>query len=152
MARGSTGLFLGLSQRVRAPRERVFDLLTMPDELARWWGPRGFTTPEVSVELRVGGRYRLTMQPPDGAVFHLAGEYVEIDRPNRLGYTFDWEEPDPDDRTTVVHLALDDIDGATVVSLSQGEFATPARLDLHRNGWTGALQKLADVAESLAAG
>jgi uncharacterized protein YndB with AHSA1/START domain len=124
----------------------VFDLLTVPHELARWWGPRDVTNPEVSLDLRVGGRYRITMQPPDAAAFHLTGEFVEIDRPSWLRYTFVWEEPDPDDRTTVVDLMLDDLDGATMVSLTQGDFATVARLSLHQDGWTEALETLAGLA------
>ncbi len=43
------GLTLELSCVVEAPRERVFDLLTKPDELVKWWGPQGFTTPEAEV-------------------------------------------------------------------------------------------------------
>jgi uncharacterized protein YndB with AHSA1/START domain len=148
MGTSAKGLILRSSQRVEAPRERVFALLTVPHELAKWWGPRGFTNPEVSLDLRVGGRYRITMQPLDGAAFHLTGEFVEIDRPRRLRYTFDWEEPDPDDRTTVVDLMLDDLDGATKVSLIHGEFATAARLNLHQVGWTETLEKLAALAGS----
>lgn len=147
---GSEGgaLVLRLSRHVGAPRERVFALLTVPHEVARWWGPRGFTVREVSSELRVGGRYRITMQPPDGAEFHLTGEFVEIEDPSRLRYTFRWEEPDPDDRVTVVDLVLNDLDGTTGVSLVQGDFATAARLDLHQDGWSDSLEKLAALAES----
>jgi uncharacterized protein YndB with AHSA1/START domain len=88
------------------------------------------------------------MQPPEGAAFHLAGEFVGIDRPSWLRYTFGWEEPDPDDRTTVVDLMLDDLGGVTMVSLIQGDFATAARFDLHEGGWTESLEKLAGLAES----
>ena len=148
MESAEQGLVLRLNQQVRAPRDRVFTLLTVPEELARWWGPHGFTVAEVNLELRVGGPYRITMQPPDGAEFHLSGEFVAIDDPSELGYTFRWEEPDPDDRTTVVHLVLDDVDGATMVSLTQTGFATAARLELHHDGWSDSLEKLAAVAES----
>ena len=85
-----------------APRERIFRSLTEPAELAKWWGPQGFTTPEIDLDLRVGGHYRFGMQPADGDLFHLSGEYLEIHPPSRLVYTFRWEEPDPDDRGTVV--------------------------------------------------
>ncbi|HKE52460.1 MAG TPA: SRPBCC domain-containing protein, partial [Actinomycetes bacterium] len=77
-------------------------MLTEPVELAKWWGPRGFTTPEIELDLSVGGGYRFGMQPPQGELFHLTGEYFEIDRPSRLVYTFGWEEPTPDDHETVV--------------------------------------------------
>ncbi len=126
--------------------DRGFQLLTDPQELARWWGPRGFTTPEIEIDLRVGGRYRFGMQPPEGDLFHLTGEFVEIDPPRHLRYTFTWEEPDPDDRETQVDISLEALDGGTRLVLHQAAFRTEARLELHRNGWTDAFQKLRDLA------
>jgi uncharacterized protein YndB with AHSA1/START domain len=142
------GLVLKLKHMVDSPRERIFNLLTEPAELAKWWGPHGFTTPEVALDLSVGGRYRFTMQPPEGEAFHLSGEFIEIDPPTRLVYTFRWDEPDPDDRETVVVLSLAPVGDATEVSLSQGEFATDERLALHRNGWADSLEKLGKVIET----
>jgi uncharacterized protein YndB with AHSA1/START domain len=105
----------------------------------------------IDLDLRVGGRYRFAMQPPDGDLFYLAGEFLEIDSPRRLVYTFYWEEPDPDDRETVVSLSLHDRGDATDLSLSQGEFATEARLALHRAGWMDSLDSMAELVESGAA-
>lgn len=139
---GTGRLVLELTCVVEAPPERVFRALTEPTWLQRWWGPAGFTTPEVELDLKVGGRYRFGMQPPEGELFHLAGEFLDIEQPNRLVYTFRWEEPDPDDRETVVTLSLGLAGDSTEVSLSQGDFATEARLALHRNGWTDSFEKL----------
>jgi uncharacterized protein YndB with AHSA1/START domain len=135
-------LVLRLECVLQAPRQRIFSMLTEPAELATWWGPRGFTTPEIVLDLAVGGGYRFTMQPPDGDVFHLAGQFRDIDPPSRLAYTFRWEEPDPDDRETVVRLSLSAVGESTKLSLWQGEFATGPRLALHRRGWTESLDKL----------
>jgi uncharacterized protein YndB with AHSA1/START domain len=139
------GLVLELHRVFHAPSERIFALLTEPAELTKWWGPHGFTTPEIELELSVGAGYRYTMQPPSGDAFHLSGEFLDIDRPQRLAYTFRWEEPDPDDRETVVILSLHAVGQATEVSLSQGEFATKERLALHRSGWTNSFEKLSDA-------
>jgi uncharacterized protein YndB with AHSA1/START domain len=138
---------LDLTCLLAATPERVFALLTDPSELGRWWGPHGFTTPEIDVDLRVGGHYRLGMQPPEGDLFHLSGEYVEIDRPRRLASTFNWDEPDPDDRETLVELTLEPVVNGTStrLTLRQAAFATEARLALHRAGWTDALDKLRDL-------
>lgn len=144
MALPTGGLFLELRDVLDAPRERVFGALTVPAALAGWWGPHGFTTPVAELEGRVGGRYRFRMQPPEGEAFHLSGEFLEFDPPSRLAYTFRWEEPDPDDRETVVMLSLDAVGDGTEVSLRQGEFATEARLALHRDGWTDSFAKLRD--------
>lgn len=141
-------MVLELTFSLDAPRERVFRTLTEPAALAKWWGPAGFTTPEIELDLRAGGSYLFGMQPPDAELFHLAGEFIEIDPPRLLAYTFRWEEPDPDDQETIVRLSLDDIGDATSVSLSQGEFATEARLELHRNGWTDSFVKLRQLIES----
>jgi uncharacterized protein YndB with AHSA1/START domain len=67
--------------------------------------------------------------------------------PRERIYSFRYDEPDPDDRETVVTLSLDDVAGASEVSLSQGEFATKARLALHRSGWTDSLGKLRELIE-----
>jgi uncharacterized protein YndB with AHSA1/START domain len=144
---GGGGLVLDLACVLHAARARVFRALIDPRELPRWWGPHGFTTPEMERDPVVGGRYRLTMQPPEGGAFHLSGQFLEIDPPRRLVFTFRWDEPDPDDRETVAVLALDDDGEATRLSLSQGEFATEARLDLHRAGWADSLERLRALVE-----
>jgi uncharacterized protein YndB with AHSA1/START domain len=145
MDKRADGLVLQLKRVLAAPPERIFRMLTEPADLAKWWGPRGFTTPGIDLDLRVGGRYRFAMQPPDGDLFHLSGEFLDIEPPSRLIYTFRWEEPDADDRETVVTVLLGDVEGATQVSLSQGMFATEARLALHRSGWTDSLEKLGEL-------
>lgn len=138
----AAGYTLRLERMFDAPIERVFAAFTDPTELPRWWGPHGFTTPGIDLELRAGGSYRLTMQPPDGEAFHLSGDFLDVQRPSRLCFTFNWEEPDPDDCETVVVLSLESTEGTTRVLLSQGEFATAGRLDLHRGGWADSFEKL----------
>jgi uncharacterized protein YndB with AHSA1/START domain len=147
--KGNRGIFVLEQARVfEAPVERVFELLTDPTELTKWWGPHGFSTPKVQIDLRVGGSYRFTMKPPEGEAFHLSGEFLEIQAPSGLRFTFGWDEPVPDDRETVVELALDSLGGRTKVTLTQGEFATAERLELHRGGWADSFDKLNAVLEA----
>ena len=64
-----------------APRERVFRAWTDPDEVAEWYGPEHFDTPRerIHIDLRVGGRYELTMvQRDNGAEFAIGYEIVEL--------------------------------------------------------------------------
>ena len=142
MSERPAGLTLTLRATLAAPRDTVFRALTEAAELATWWGPHGFTTLVTELDLTVGGRYRFSMQPPDGDRFGLAGEFLEIVVPRRLVFTFRWEEPTPDDRDTVVTLSLGAECESTTVNLTQGEFATEERLALHRNGWTDSFEKL----------
>ncbi|MEV2215039.1 SRPBCC domain-containing protein [Streptomyces sp. NPDC050997] len=142
-------LRLHLQRVLPAPRPVVFRALTEPQELAKWWGPDGFTTPRVESDLRPGGGYRIAMQPPEGALFYLVGEFLEVDPPERLSYTFRWEDPDPDDRETVVTLSLQDIGGASAeLVCDQGDFATEPRQALHEEGWTQGLNKLEELMSS----
>ena len=136
------GLTLHLERVLSAPRLRVFEACTEPELLAEWWGPRGFTAPGIDLDLRVGGRYRIAMQPPEGELFYLTGEFREVDRPSRLSYTFRWEEPDPDDQETVVTLSFRERGDSTELTLDQGSFATEGRYELHHAGWTDGLERL----------
>jgi len=136
-------LTLHLERRLQGPRPLVFDACTRPELLAKWWGPKDFTSPSLELDLRVGGSYRIAMQPPEGDLFYLTGEYVEVDPPGRLAYTFRWEDPDPDDQETVVTITLSEAAGnSTEFVLDQCPFATQARYDLHHAGWTDGLERL----------
>jgi uncharacterized protein YndB with AHSA1/START domain len=144
----SGGLTLRLHRELPAPRAVVFGACVEADDLAQWWGPHGFTTPHIELDLRVGGGYRFGMQPPDGELFHLSGEFREIEPPARLVYTFRWEEPDPDDRETVVTMSLSDRGESTEVVVVQSGFATEARRALHVDGWTDSLDRLQELMSS----
>jgi uncharacterized protein YndB with AHSA1/START domain len=138
----SNELMLELERAIPATRPRVFAAFTDPGELVKWWGPEGFTVPSLDFDARVGERYRIEMQPPEGDRFYLTGEFREIDPPARLAYTFLWEDPDPDDVETVAALSFRDLGEATEVGLTQGPFKTEARLALHRDGWTDSFVRL----------
>lgn len=134
---------LHLERVLLAPRQRVFAACVEPDQLGEWWGPAGFTAPSLELDVRDGGLYRITMQPPDGEAFHLRGAYAEVDPPRRLVFTFEWEAPDPDDQETLVTLSFFDHREGTKLVLDQGSFATQARYELHEAGWTETLDRLA---------
>jgi uncharacterized protein YndB with AHSA1/START domain len=140
-----TALVVELCRVLPASRERVYEALASPDKLARWWGPKGFSCPDVDFAPCVGRGYRIAMQPPEGAVFHLCGEFREVARPARLVYTFVWDPPAPDDRETVAELSLTDERGGTRLTLVQGPFATEERRRLHEDGWSEGLDRLRDV-------
>jgi uncharacterized protein YndB with AHSA1/START domain len=138
----SEGLILELRRVLAAAPEVVFRAFTDAHELATWWGPNGFTIPSLDFEPREGATYRIEMQPPEGGPFHLTGEFREVDAATRLGFTFVWDPPDPDDLETLVALSFRDRGESTELLLTQGPFKTEARRALHRDGWTDSLDKL----------
>ncbi|HEX3391299.1 MAG TPA: SRPBCC domain-containing protein [Solirubrobacteraceae bacterium] len=83
---------LRIERSYDASPEEVFDAWTNPEVLRRWWAvhPDG-STPVAEVDLREGGRYRLSMEGPDAERHTVQGEYLEVDRPSRLVYSWRWE-------------------------------------------------------------
>jgi uncharacterized protein YndB with AHSA1/START domain len=95
-----------------APRELVFEVLTEPEHVRRWWCCiEGFTMPICEIDLRVGGRWRFVMVAPDGSEIGFRGEYLELARPTRIVNT-EIFEPYPDN-PSVVTLTLEEVDGIT---------------------------------------
>ena len=139
MAEEST---LRLQRILPAPRAVVWAALTDPEEIRAWWGPQGYEARRVRFEPRVGGDYRIEMQPPEGDVFFLSGTFREVEPPHRLAYTFVWDPPDPDDRETTARLVLEDRGGRTDVAFTQGPFATEGRRAVHEAGWTDSFDRL----------
>ena len=76
-----------------APRRLVFEAMTKPEHVRRWWGRlgEGYSVPVCEIDLRVGGAWRFVNRHPKGeAAFH--GEYREIAPPSRLVFTEIFEE------------------------------------------------------------
>jgi uncharacterized protein YndB with AHSA1/START domain len=142
MAGSSEELVLELERVMPAPREAVFAAFTNPEQLAKWWGPEGFTIPSLDWEPRPGASYGIEMKPPDGDAFHLVGEFREVEPPERLAFTFVWEPADPDDVETLAQLSFNDRGESTAVAFRQGRFKTEARRELHRDGWGDTFDRL----------
>jgi uncharacterized protein YndB with AHSA1/START domain len=138
---------LRLSRRFAAPRERVFDAWTNPSVLERWWAAAPtWESPAAEVELRPGGRYRLSMRDTEsGVVQTVGGAYTEVRPPDRLAYTWTWEGGPElmrgSEDTLVVVDFVEDGDGTEVVLTHRG-FADERIRDLHAGGWSGCLDNL----------
>jgi uncharacterized protein YndB with AHSA1/START domain len=138
---------LELSHRFSAPRDEVFQAWTDPEVLKRWWAAApSWSTPLAEVDAREGGSYRLSMRTDEGEVHTVCGEYTEVRPPERLAYTWAWEEgPDPvmagSERTLVVVDFIEDGDG-TIVRLSHSGFANDQVREMHAHGWEAVLANL----------
>jgi uncharacterized protein YndB with AHSA1/START domain len=130
---------------IRASPERIFDAWTQPRRLKQWWGPKSVECIAAEVDLRVGGRYRIANQFPDGKVLWISGEFEVIERPRKLVYT--WRVgPDeaPAERVTITFEARGE---ETEVIVMHERIATDAMRDMHQQGWVGCLDGLVDYLE-----
>ena len=140
---------LRLSRNFAAPRERVFRAFTVPTQMAKWWGPRGWTVPACTMDLRAGGAWHTVMRSPEGKDHIVSGVYREITPPSRLVFTWGWETDGPRGHETVVTIQLSEVPGGTRLDLSQELFETADSRDHHGQGWASCLDSLEDA---LAAG
>jgi uncharacterized protein YndB with AHSA1/START domain len=73
-----------ITRVIEAPREAVFEAWTDPKQMARWWGPNGFTNPVCEMDAKPGGAMRIVMRAPDGVDYPMSGVFQEITAPDRL--------------------------------------------------------------------
>lgn len=136
-----------LTRRLAAPRALVFRALTDPAHLMRWWGPRGFTTPEADIDLKLGGALRIVMQAPDGQRFPMTGVIDELEPPERFAYRFEAHVTDAGPALRGRNaLVLIETDGHTDLTLTaRAEGLAPeaaAMLAGMEIGWSQTLDKL----------
>ncbi|HZO69273.1 MAG: SRPBCC family protein [Kribbellaceae bacterium] len=127
-----------------APRERVFEAWTEPDQVAAWFGPGHAVTPRegIRIDLRVGGRYELTMVRPDGGEFAIGYEIVELLEPELIVLRSDPMPQAGMHEPTVVRVEFHDHGEKTRMTLTDGPLPSAGRGHAEA-GWTAAFDKLA---------
>jgi uncharacterized protein YndB with AHSA1/START domain len=128
-----------------APREQVFKAWTDPDEVATWFGPAQMETPRdrIAIDLRVGGRYELTMVRRDGGgEFAIGYEIVELVEPELIVLRSDPMPQTGMHEPTVVRVEFHDHGEKTRMTLTDGPLPRDGR-DHAAAGWNAAMDKLA---------
>jgi len=133
-----------------APRERVFRAWTDPQQLAQWWGPRGFTTQVCDVDVRPGGSLHIQVRSPEGSVFRTTGVYEEILEPERL--VFGLVVLDGEDRALfeVHHLVIFAEPPTTLILQARVFNRVPEAepyLEAMPRGWGESLERLGQYLE-----
>jgi uncharacterized protein YndB with AHSA1/START domain len=126
-----------------APREQVFRAWTNPDEVAAWYGPEHLDTPRerIHIDLRVGGRYELTMvQRGGGAEFAVGYEIIEVVEPELIVLRSDPMPQVGIHEPTITRVEFHDHGARTRMTLSDGPY--PQGGGHAEAGWNAALDKL----------
>lgn len=131
---------------IRAPADRVFAALTIPEERVKWWGAEGrFRTTHVESDLRPGGKWLMRGIGLAGRTFTIHGVYREVDRPRLLVFTWlpSWQD---DPMETLVRFDFTESDGITTVRLTHSGLVSQSSRAQHR-GWPDILAWLKSHAE-----
>ena len=127
-----------IRRRLRGSVAEVFSWWTDPAKLAEWMSPVGIA--EAEVDLRVGGAFRIVMKGGDVVIDH-TGEYLEVEPPRRLVFT--WKSPFTGPEGSVVTIDLQpDGPNATFLRLVHSRLPREA-VASHRDGWGTMLDRMA---------
>jgi uncharacterized protein YndB with AHSA1/START domain len=150
---------LTIERVLSASPEQVFDAFLDPAKLVKWWGPQGFSIINCEVEAKVGGKWRIGMQSPNGSEHWIQGVYQEINLPHRLIFTWVWEKSvgvrealplalQNENRVnpeTTVTITLVGNQQQTQLRLVHEPFATKEQQLRHEKGWFDSLQALSQM-------
>lgn len=142
---------LEITRTFKAPRALVFKVWTQPEHIVRWWGCSYMVDNKVTNDLRVGGGFRSEMTLDDGAKQVIVGKYLEIVEPERLSFTWNWEDGSLGSET-VVTIALEEQGASTVMTMRHELFDTADLRNAHNDGWTASFDRLADLLATNALG
>jgi uncharacterized protein YndB with AHSA1/START domain len=140
-----------IKRTLNAPQERAFRAWTSPEHIQQWMRPEpGMVVPRASMDLRVGGKFRIQMRNPDGEFFTAAGVFQEVNPPERLVYTWDWEKDgggeefgELEGKTSLITVEFLKRGEQTDFVFTHSRFATVESRDSHARGWSSAFDSLA---------
>jgi uncharacterized protein YndB with AHSA1/START domain len=145
---------LKITRVYEAPVAAVWDAWTDPEQVAQWWGPRGFTLTTHSKDLRPGGHWAYTMHGPDGANYENKTIYFEVDQRRKLVY----DHGGNDDRPPLfrVTVLFEEVDGKThmdmTMTLPTPEAAQEMGKFIQQAGGNATWDRLAEYLEEEATG
>lgn len=128
-----------------APRALVFKAWTDPAHARRWWGPRDYPAAHLEMDVRPGGAWRGCLRSAEnGEELWQGGVFREVVEPDRVVFTFAWEEGGERGLETLVTVTFADEDGKTRMTLRQAPFESVEERDGHRGGWSSSFDRLAE--------
>jgi len=132
-----------------APVQAVWDAWIDSKQVAKWWGPRGFTITTHSKDLRPGGHWHYTMHGPDGVDYPNKTHYFEVEQYSKLVYDHGGsDERAPLFRVTVLFT---DLKGKTKMDMSMAlptpEAAEETRKFIKKAGGDATWDRLAEYLE-----
>lgn len=125
-------------------RATMWSLWTDQEHAARWMRPSidDYGPTVASVDARPNGHYRFEMMSNDGSVHAVSGQYVEVEEPRRLVFTWVW---DGTEEESLVEVLLSETDEGTKVQINHTKLESQQSADRHEQGWIGCLNSIAQL-------
>ncbi|MBX7255239.1 MAG: SRPBCC domain-containing protein [Candidatus Hydrogenedentes bacterium] len=128
-----------------APRDLVFKTWTDPAHAKHWWGPREYPASELEMDARPGGMWRARLKSTAGEkdLWH-SGVFREVVAPERIVFTFAWDEMGERGLETVVTVTLKEQGRKTHMTFHQAPFRSSGVCEGHEGGWGSCFDRLAE--------
>ena len=127
-------------RRMPAPREVVFDAWIDPEGIREWMCPGNATSAEATLDVRVGGSFRIVMKAPDRDHVHI-GTYQVVERPSKLVFT--WSSAENPAEVTVVTVEFLPHGNESELILTHERLRKPDVAERYENGWGAIAEKFA---------
>jgi uncharacterized protein YndB with AHSA1/START domain len=154
MASRSKSSDIRLTRVYDAPAQAVWDAWTIPEQVEKWWGPRGFTLTTHSKDLRVGGSWRYTMHGPDGVDYPNVTKYFVVEPCQKLVYDHGGTDDTPP--LFRVTVTFTEANGKTtmemIMSLASPEIAAETAKFIKKAGGNATWDRLAEHLDRTATG
>lgn len=142
---------LRIERLIAAAPDMVFDYWIKPDLFASWFGPEGAKIPEYEIDPVVGGKWSVTMITQNCDQPTVSGQFIAIERPFRLVFTWAWHDEDGNRGfETKVTVTFEKTSGGTKLTLLQSEFESAESASMHDQGWSSSLNCLERELETTA--
>ena len=136
---------LTIIRTFNAPRKLVWEAWTNPEHALHWWGPSHHPATEIEWDARPGGRWRNCLKSVEtGEPLWHGGIFREVAKPERLVFTFVWEESGERGLETLVSVNFSEAEGKTKMVMHQSPFQSITERDGHDEGWHSTFDRLAE--------
>ena len=143
----STQLSISISRSYRVAPEKVWRAWTEPQALSQWFGPgKNPSVITAEIDLRVGGRYRIAFETPEGETHEATGVYQEVVPHRRLVFTWAWKStPERVSRVSIdIKPLADGAEEGTELRFVHDRFFDAKARDNHQRGWPLFFDNLGD--------
>jgi len=131
-------------QRLPAPPDVVYQEWTDPGKLAEWMCPRPARCLNVEADPRIGGTLAFDIEDA-GQVFRVSGNYLTLERPHRLAFSWSCSTwPDPTIQT-IVTVTIDPDGAEASIMTIEHTLLPPALIQQHAHGWAAIALQLEDA-------
>lgn len=140
---------LNASKTFQVPVEALYKAWTDAEQLRQWWKPMGLTLTQVENEMREGGKIAYQFEGQEGTSLTIDGTYQEVQPPQRLVYTWNWQLPDEKLNSAYkLEVVFESLESGSSISITQQEDEQQESVKPKASAWDEELSKLASFLES----